>query len=70
MQGVTALQLDTKLPGMPVHWLQAALQPARTARLRLLSLMEAALAANPLLLEAQPQYGTVSPQGCSTRPGC
>lgn len=42
-QGVTAVQLDTKLPGVPVHWLIEALQPAREARLKLLQLMEQAV---------------------------
>lgn len=30
--GVTALQLDTKLPGLPLKWLVDALAPARAAR--------------------------------------
>jgi polyribonucleotide nucleotidyltransferase len=41
---VTALQLDTKLDGIPASVLAAALQQAREARLTILSVMEKAIA--------------------------
>ncbi len=42
-QFVTALQLDTKLDGIPSHVLAAALQQARTARLAILEVMGEAI---------------------------
>jgi len=42
-QFVTALQLDTKLDGIPSHVLAAALQQARTARLAILEVMSEAI---------------------------
>jgi polyribonucleotide nucleotidyltransferase len=43
-EGVTAMQLDTKQPGLPVGVLVSALAAAREARLQLLDLMDSALA--------------------------
>mmetsp|Transcript_5698 Transcript_5698/g.13454 ORF Transcript_5698/g.13454 Transcript_5698/m.13454 type:complete len:827 (+) Transcript_5698:51-2531(+) len=43
--GLTAMQLDMKLPGMPVEVLVSAMSQARAARLELLEIMEAAVAA-------------------------
>jgi polyribonucleotide nucleotidyltransferase len=42
---VTALQLDTKIDGIPADVLAAALQQAREARLQILDVMDAAIAA-------------------------
>jgi polyribonucleotide nucleotidyltransferase len=42
---VTALQLDTKIDGIPAEVLSAALQQARDARLQILDVMNAAIAA-------------------------
>ena len=42
---VTALQLDTKIDGIPAQVLTSALQQAREARLKVLEVMDAALAA-------------------------
>ncbi|MDA8071962.1 MAG: polyribonucleotide nucleotidyltransferase [Actinomycetota bacterium] len=42
---VTALQLDTKIDGLPAEVLAQALQQAREARLQILAVMEAAIAA-------------------------
>ena len=42
---VTALQLDTKIDGIPAQVLASALQQAKDARLKVLEVMEAALAA-------------------------
>ncbi|MDQ3147335.1 MAG: polyribonucleotide nucleotidyltransferase, partial [Actinomycetota bacterium] len=42
---VTALQLDTKIEGLPADVLAAALQQARDARLHILEVMDAAIAA-------------------------
>ena len=39
--GITALQLDTKLPGLPLAWLSEAVSMARQAHAKLLDLMEA-----------------------------
>lgn len=41
--GITAVQLDTKLPGIDLHLLEAALTPAAEARAKLLASMEDAL---------------------------
>ncbi len=41
---VTALQLDTKIDGLPADVLAAALQQARQARLKILAVMEGAIA--------------------------
>jgi polyribonucleotide nucleotidyltransferase len=41
---VTALQLDTKIDGLPAHVLAAALRQAREARLKVLEVMHAAIA--------------------------
>src|SRR5207244_6982880 len=42
---VTALQLDTKIAGIPADVLGAALQQAKQARLRILQVMQGAIAA-------------------------
>jgi polyribonucleotide nucleotidyltransferase len=39
------VQLDTKLPGVDLHLLEAALAPAAAARARILSAMEGAVKA-------------------------
>lgn len=41
--GITAVQLDTKLPGVDLHILEAALRPAAAARRKILAAMEAAV---------------------------
>jgi polyribonucleotide nucleotidyltransferase len=43
--GITALQLDTKLPGLPLPLVAAALGPAASARRQVLGVMEGAWAA-------------------------
>jgi polyribonucleotide nucleotidyltransferase len=52
---VTALQLDTKIEGIPSEVLAAALQQAKDARLKILDVMNAAIAAHvqPLLKARQ-----------------
>jgi hypothetical protein len=59
--GITALQLDTKLPGLPVALLADALQPAAAARRKILATMAAALTAYEQLLPEglQPRFGSV-----------
>lgn len=47
--GVTALQLDTKLPGLPLPLLIDALAPAAAARAQIISCLEAALAAHEVM---------------------
>ena len=42
--GVTAIQLDVKLPGVPLHILCEALAPAQHARCHILDCMEAEIA--------------------------
>ena len=42
--GVTAIQLDVKLPGVPLHILCEALAPAQHARCQILDCMEAEIA--------------------------
>ncbi|MGE0796016.1 MAG: polyribonucleotide nucleotidyltransferase [Acidimicrobiia bacterium] len=44
VDAITALQLDTKLDGLPAEVLSAALQQAREARLQILDVMSAAIA--------------------------
>ena len=44
---VTALQLDTKIEGLPADVLAAALNQARDARLQILEVMNAAIADGP-----------------------
>lgn len=44
-RGITAVQLDTKLPGVDLHLLTAALAPAAAARQHILTAMEAAVKA-------------------------
>jgi hypothetical protein len=41
--GLTAVQLDTKLPGVDLHLLEAALKPAAAARHTILTAMDSAL---------------------------
>jgi polyribonucleotide nucleotidyltransferase len=41
--GLTAVQLDTKLPGVDLHLLEAAMKPAAAARRKILAAMESAL---------------------------
>ena len=43
-QGVTAIQLDVKLPGVPPHILWEALAPAQHARCHILDEMEKEIA--------------------------
>lgn len=59
--GVTALQLDTKLPGLPVQLLVDALVPASEARAKIIAVMEAALEANEARMPkaSGPQFGSV-----------
>jgi polyribonucleotide nucleotidyltransferase len=56
---VTALQLDTKLDGIPSDVLAGALQQAREARTTILSVMEAAIAAPAEMSEFAPRVTTV-----------
>ncbi len=60
-QGITAIQLDTKLPGLDVELLVAALTPAAAARHKLLDAMEAALATAEAAADdrARPQHGSI-----------
>ena len=60
--GVTALHLDTKLPGLPVEVLADALAPAAAARAEILDALEAALAAHDARLPegARPRCGGVA----------
>lgn len=61
-KGITAVQLDCKLPGLRVDTLVQALVPARAARLSLLDVMEAAVAAAVTRQSEQdrPYYGTIT----------
>jgi polyribonucleotide nucleotidyltransferase len=43
VRGITAVQLDTKLPGVDLHLLEAALGPAADARARLLAALKEAV---------------------------
>src|SRR3989441_4346418 len=43
--GVTGFQLDLKLPGLPLHIMTEAVYRARDARMKILEVMNAALAA-------------------------
>lgn len=56
--GITAAQLDVKLPGVPVQWLCDALAPARAARLKILDALDKAAAVRHVLADT-PQYGAV-----------
>jgi polyribonucleotide nucleotidyltransferase len=56
VDAITALQLDTKLDGLPAEVLVAALQQAREARLQILEVMNAAIA------EARPEVGATAPK--------
>jgi hypothetical protein len=58
-KGITAVQLDTKLPGVDLHLLAAALEPAAAARQQLLQHMTAAVAEQELGLATydSPQHG-------------
>jgi polyribonucleotide nucleotidyltransferase len=53
---VTALQLDTKIDGLPADVLAAALQQARDARLKILDVMKEAIA------EPRPDVGVTAPK--------
>ena len=53
---VTALQLDTKIDGIPADVLKAALGQARDARLKILEVMNATIA------EARPEVGETAPK--------
>jgi polyribonucleotide nucleotidyltransferase len=53
---ITALQLDTKLDGLPAEVLAAALQQAREARLAILAVMNAAIG------EARDEVGATAPK--------
>jgi polyribonucleotide nucleotidyltransferase len=53
---VTALQLDTKIDGIPAEVLKAALGQARDARLKILDVMNAAIA------EPRPEVGETAPK--------
>jgi polyribonucleotide nucleotidyltransferase len=53
---VTALQLDTKIEGLPSEVLAAALEQAKTARLEILEVMNAAIAA------PRPEVGASAPK--------
>jgi polyribonucleotide nucleotidyltransferase len=53
---VTALQLDTKIDGIPADVLAAALQQAREARMTILAVMNAAIA------EPRPEVGASAPK--------
>jgi polyribonucleotide nucleotidyltransferase len=53
---VTALQLDTKIEGLPAEVLAAALDQAREARLQILEVMNAAIA------EPRPEVGASAPK--------
>jgi polyribonucleotide nucleotidyltransferase len=55
-EGITALQLDTKLDGIPDDVLQRALAQARTARLQILDVIEAEIA------EPRSTVGETAPQ--------
>lgn len=59
--GITAAQLDTKLPGVDLHLLEAALPAAAAARRELLEQMKAAVGQYEASLAADdaPEYGTV-----------
>ncbi len=57
---VTALQLDTKLDGIPSDVLAEALGQARTARLEILQLMEDAIDAPDDMSEFAPRITTIS----------
>ncbi|GBF93759.1 polyribonucleotide nucleotidyltransferase mitochondrial [Raphidocelis subcapitata] len=59
--GITALQLDTKLPGLPVQLLADALAPASEARAKIIAVMEAALEASDARMQKalSPQHGSV-----------
>ncbi|MBI4294567.1 MAG: polyribonucleotide nucleotidyltransferase [Chloroflexi bacterium] len=60
-QGVTALQLDTKLKGLDVEVLQRALEQARPARLQILARMEQAIATSrPELSRYAPRMYRIS----------
>jgi polyribonucleotide nucleotidyltransferase len=53
---VTALQLDTKIDGLPAEVLAQALQQARDARLQILDVMQATIA------EPRPEVGETAPK--------
>jgi polyribonucleotide nucleotidyltransferase len=53
---VTALQLDTKIEGLPAEVLAAALDQARTARMEILEVMNSAIA------EPRPEVGASAPK--------
>ncbi|CAI5535846.1 unnamed protein product [Closterium sp. Naga37s-1] len=60
-RGITAIQLDIKLPGVPLPVLCAALDPALTARSRIIEHMEKELAGPRLEHSATaPRFGTVA----------
>ncbi|GBG92529.1 hypothetical protein CBR_g55864 [Chara braunii] len=59
-KGVTAIQLDIKLPGVPLHILCEALEWARAARSRILDKMEAEIQGPRTEHRASaPRYGTL-----------
>lgn len=59
--GITAVQLDVKLPGIDVNTLISALQPAAKARDQVLSVLETAVHEYEQSLPDKlwPQYGSV-----------
>eukprot|EP00879_Flechtneria_rotunda_P008695 GHRR01009108.1.p1 GENE.GHRR01009108.1~~GHRR01009108.1.p1 ORF type:complete len:463 (+),score=236.49 GHRR01009108.1:91-1389(+) len=61
LRGITAVQLDTKLPGVDLHLLEAALPAAAAARQQLLTAMSSAAASYESSLEPSnaPQSGSV-----------
>eukprot|EP00897_Mesotaenium_endlicherianum_P009777 jgi/Mesen1/8828/ME000053S08231 len=59
--GITAIQLDIKLPGVPLHILCEGLEPARAARAHILDLMEAEISApRNEHHEYSPRIGTIN----------
>lgn len=60
-KGITAVQLDTKLPGVDLHLLAAALEPAAAACKQLLQHMNAAVAEyeQGLATHDNPQHGSL-----------
>jgi len=58
---ITALQLDTKIDGIPAEVLSAALQQAREARLQILEVMRAAIPeSRPEVAETAPKITTIT----------
>eukprot|EP00898_Chlorokybus_atmophyticus_P008169 jgi/Chlat1/8353/Chrsp80S07895 len=60
-KGVTAIQLDVKLPGIPIEVLVEGMHNAQSARLRLLDQMEAAIARpEESFKDSAPRFGRIS----------